>query len=100
MCVCVRVDAGVCGRPAMRLLDVSVVSDRWSQGGGRFGWWMVAEAEGGSVFDSTANLSLLDPEGSGDHATSHYSKNTHPSSSSSLSPSLLSAVCPYCTSSS
>ena len=31
------VDAGVCGHPAARPVDVSVVSDRWSEDGGRFG---------------------------------------------------------------
>lgn len=44
---------------------------------------MVVEWGGlGWVFDWTANLSLLDPGGSGDHATSHYSKRTptHPPS--------------------
>lgn len=47
---------------------------------------MVVVVEGGGlgwVFDWTANLSLLDPGGSGDHATSHYSKRTptpHPPS--------------------
>lgn len=41
---------------------------------GGLGWWRM---EGGSVFDWTANLSLLHPGDSGDHGTSHYSE-PHP----------------------
>lgn len=66
-----------------RLTD-GVRMEEGSDGGG-------GGLEGGSsVFDSTANLSLLDPGDSGDHATSHYSESTPPTP-----PSLLSSVCPY-----
>lgn len=50
---------------------------------------MVVVVEGGGlgwVFDWTANLSLLDPGGSGDHATSHYSNRTPTPRLSSVRP--------------
>lgn len=94
----VGVGAGARGPPAVRLGDVSVLFDRWSQVGGRFGRRWRRVAGGSSVFDSTANLSLLHPGDLGDNSTSHYS--SYPHSKALLLQPLPPSVCPqveHCT---